>query len=41
MSRPTGKTYLTPMITQRFPVEPFPDAYCTLREGTGSKARSS
>jgi threonine dehydrogenase-like Zn-dependent dehydrogenase len=34
-----GKIHLSPLITHRFPLEAFPDAYRTLREGTGPRGK--
>jgi threonine dehydrogenase-like Zn-dependent dehydrogenase len=34
-----GKIHLAPLITHRFPLEAFPDAYRTLREGTGPRGK--
>jgi threonine dehydrogenase-like Zn-dependent dehydrogenase len=34
-----GKIHLAPLITHRFPLEAFPDAYRTLRAGTGPRGK--
>jgi 2-desacetyl-2-hydroxyethyl bacteriochlorophyllide A dehydrogenase len=34
-----GKLHLAPLITHRFPLEAFPDAYRTLREGAGPRGK--
>ena len=34
-----GKIHLAPLITHRFPLEAFPDAYRTLREATGPRGK--
>ena len=34
-----GKIHLAPLITRRFPLEAFADAYRTLREGTGPRGK--
>ena len=36
-----GKVHLAPLITHRFPLEAFPDAYRTLRQPSAPAARSS
>jgi L-iditol 2-dehydrogenase len=38
---PGGQNPPAPLITHRFPLEAFPDAYLTLRGATGPAARSS
>jgi L-iditol 2-dehydrogenase len=35
----TGKIHLAPLITHRFPLEAFPEAYRTLREATGPRGK--